>query len=340
MTRPYYIAAGVAIAGLLLIGLNWPHVSNTITTSFNQPTPITVGLKWKHQGEFAGYYVAEQKGWYKQNRLNVTLKAKEAGEDTAAKVASGEFQFGIVSGRDALQTYAATQNIIAVAALAQDSPAILVTLAKSKINTIANLRGKRLGVGPNDTTGARSLYPILLQRAKVPINSVSFIDVGQEQVQALIHGDVDAVIVYRTQELYQFETKGVAVKTIKPEEYGVDNYNDVLIANKQWLDKNPEAAAHFINSSLAGWRYAASNPEEATDITLPYTSGVYQDRDFQKHIITTNIPLLTPKDANPIGYMTASRWQNTYKQMREVILLPNYDINEMFTNRYVLAQGQ
>lgn len=121
-------------------------------------------MGWSDQFQFAGYYAAVEKGFYKDEGLNVNL-ISEANANGVDKVLRGEFDFGTAPGALLLTGKKFNQTSV-LAAIFQQSPISLLTLRKKKINTLTDLEGKKISGG--------SELRAMLMSACVDLNKVTF----------------------------------------------------------------------------------------------------------------------------------------------------------------------
>jgi ABC-type nitrate/sulfonate/bicarbonate transport system substrate-binding protein len=125
-----------------------------------QEQSVTLRLKWWHQFQFAGYYAAQLKGFYKAEGLKVNIITGDAVHPITKEVSEGRADFGI-SGSDILIEYAKGVPLVAVGAVFQHSPYVVMTLDSSKIKTPADLIGKKIMASENQ--GWVELKAVLLR---------------------------------------------------------------------------------------------------------------------------------------------------------------------------------
>lgn len=223
--------------------------------------PVSIQLQWKHQFQFAGYYMALEKGFYKEAGLDVNIIEYDNGIDIVKKVMSDEVQFGI--GRSSLiLNKAQGDDVVLTAAIFQSSPHILIGL-KSKIQNIEDIKNKRIMF----TGDAFSDTPIIsmLSSNGIDIKSLNTIPHSFD-AKDLIIGNVDLMSAYISNEPYILKTLGQEASIFDPKDYGFDFYNDILFTSQSYLSKNPQIAEKFVKASLRGWKYAFANIKESVDV--------------------------------------------------------------------------
>ncbi|WP_191965731.1 ABC transporter substrate-binding protein [Oryzomonas sagensis] len=273
-------------------------------------TPVTLQLKWKHQFQFAGYYAAVEKGYYRDAGLVVTLREATQGSDPAEAVLNGEAQFG-VGGSSLVLLRAEGKPVVALAAILQHSPLGILSLNANNIRNVHDLAGRRVMLEP------MSAEVMALFRAEgVPDNAIKVVP-HEFSLEKLLNGEVDAASVYSTTEPYQLEKRRIAYSIIYPERSGIDFYGDTLFTRREVVQKQPEMVRQFRDASLRGWKYALEHQDEMIDLILKrynthrLTRGqlAYEAGELQK--------LIRP-DLMEVGYMNPGRWQHiadTYSQL-------------------------
>ena len=138
---------------------------------------VSLQLLWKHQFEFAGFYMAKEKGFYKDVRLDVAFKEYQAGIDVAKEVTSGRSTFGIDYPTIILDI-AKHKNIMLLNPLFQSSPHVLVSLDSSGIKSIKDFKGKRIMIVDNafeSATFLSMIYNTHLKLSDMKVMKESFI---------------------------------------------------------------------------------------------------------------------------------------------------------------------
>ncbi|WP_421160555.1 diguanylate cyclase domain-containing protein [Aeromonas dhakensis] len=272
---------------------------------------VTVQLPWQHQFQFAGYYAAQAKGFYRAAGLDVTLRPAMTGTDVVNEVMSGNAQFGI-SGSDLLLARASGQPIVVLASMLQHSPLVLLTLERPDIRQPADLAGKRLMLEP----GSQELQ-IYLNRHTPPESWIK--QPYRQGLKALLEGKTDAISAYSTTEPFYLAKMGIPYRVFSPRSIDFDFYGDNLFTSERELNSRPERVYAFQQATLKGWRYAMDNPAEMIDwIVTKYPSGA--GRDLLQFEADTTRELMQPDLVEP-GYMQPERWQQIARNYLDAGLL-------------------
>lgn len=276
--------------------------------------PVKLQLKWLHQFQFAGYYAAKEKGYYKDVGLDANILEGNKDNPPVMNVLEGKADFG-VTGSDILNFHVINKPVVVISVIFQHSPYVFMTMADRKINFPTDLAGKKIMISQDQ--GER-LFRALLLKEGIPIDSVQLTDHSWKP-EDLISGKVDAVSAYSTVEPKLLRELGYKINLIDPKDYGIDFYGDLIFTTRKMINNNPEVVEDFNTASLKGWQYAMNNTEELVDYILKLPGvkdrGItreqlqYEAKEMQKLILPELVE---------IGHMNPGRWEamlNIYKQL-------------------------
>lgn len=278
MTRRKWIAL-VGLAAALAVGAS--AVAASASTRSQKLTNVTLQLKWVTQAQFAGYYAAAAKGYYKQAGLNVKLKVGGPNITPEQVVLGGQAQFGL----DWLPNLFATDehggNLVSVAQVFPRSGMTELTWKSSGINTVAKMRGKKVGVWC--CGNQPELFAALAKNGINPNNPSDVTIVNQPfDMNLFLQHQVDAAAAMTYNELAQvLETKNPATgklytladlnvfKMASPQ-VGTGMLEDNIFSTQKWLSNpaNQATAVKFIGASLAGWIYCRDHWQDCVNIVL------------------------------------------------------------------------
>lgn len=266
-------------------------------------TEFSLQLRWSHQFQFAGYYMALERGYYDDAGLNVELL--EGGTNVSepvTKMLRGDVDFAIGNSGVLIERMNG-EPVVALAAIAQTSPIVWIVRADSDIYSPLDLAGKRLMLMPSPESA--ELLAMLRQEG-IKLDELDLVSTTAD-LDDLIEGRVDAYDGYTTNEPWYLENAGVDYRLLKPRDHGVNFYNDVLVTRESLLEERPAETAAFTEASLKGWRYAIENTEEAIkvihekyapDKSLEHLR--FEARELKKLIMPELVTL---------GHMNPARWE-------------------------------
>ncbi len=235
---------------------------------------ITIQLSWFDQFQFAGYYMAKEKGFYKELGLDVEIKPFEFGIDIPKEVSDGKIDFAV--GRETLILERANnRNIVALYALFQASPLILISTKESGINNVNDFSNKKIMTTRDDSSEV-SLKAMVISK-NVNIDNLTFLK-HTHNINDLIDRKTDVISAYISKAPFELQKKGIEYNIFDPKKFGFDMYNDMLYTSEKLINNDLNVVVLFKKASLKGWEYAYSNIEESTDLILKR----YNSQNLQK----------------------------------------------------------
>jgi PAS domain S-box-containing protein len=282
---------------LLLLACLW-----AIPARAQQLRPVTLQLKWTHQFQFAGYYAAQELGFYREEGLAVNFREYRHGTSVEAEVLGGRADFG-VSGGEALLHYQHGDPVVVLGVFFQHTANILLYRADSGISGPQDLKGRRVMLPAAE---APSLWT-MFARHGIGREDIIFQQITGN-INDLIQGETDAVAAYLTTQAPALaEAKaGIKVDILRPADFGIDFYGDCLITSRRLADTSPELADGFLRASIRGWEYAMAHPDELIEL-IHERYNPAQSRAALRQEATAMRELMVP-DLVDIGTMSRSRW--------------------------------
>ena len=276
------------------------------------PLAVTLQLNWKHQFQFAGYYAAVEKGYYRDAGFEVTLKELREGVDPVDSVLSGGADFGVGATELALR-YAKGAPIMVIAAVLQHSPLVLIARG-DQVQSLHDLAGKRVELAPHETEIYAYLRREGLSRERIREVPSSF------DVKSLIGGSVDAISGYSTDEPFALQQANFRYSIFSPRASGIDFYGDSLFTTTKMVRDHPHRVAAFRAASLRGWQYALDHPEEIADLIL----AKYSTRHSREHLLfeAAELRRLMQPQLIELGHLNPGRWTHIAGVYAELGLLP------------------
>lgn len=276
------------------------------TDGVRQPERVTLQLKWRHQFQFAGYYAAQAKGFYKDEGLEVTIREGGPDRPPVATVLSGQAQYSI-GDSDLVTTRINGQPIVALAAIFQHSPYVIMSRQDRNIRVPSDLIGAKVML--SEDQGAIQLRA-MLQSEGIDPKRVNIVPQSWN-LDDLIAGEVDAMSAYATVETAMLLARGVAPSTIRSLDYGIDFYGDILFTTEAEVAKNPGRTAAFLRASRKGWDYALSHGDEIAGLIMGM-DGVAQRGLTRAMLVREAVdmrPFILP-DVVEIGHMNPGRFEH------------------------------
>lgn len=301
----------------------------------NEKEKITFVLDWTPNTNHTGLYVAQEKGYFEDEGLEVEIvQPPEDGAD--ALVASGKAQFGIsfqdtmapgVVGEDALPT-------TAVAAVVQHNTSGIISRKGEGMDTPKGLEGKKYATW--DAPIEKAMMENVVEADGGDFSKVELIpSTVTDEVSALESKSVDAIWIFYAwagvaTEVAGLETNYFAFKDINP---AFDYYTPVIIGNNEFLEKEPETAKKFLSAVKKGYEDAIEDPDGAAEILCEAAPELDQElvKASQEYLKDQYIA-----DADRWGYIDPDRWNLFYNWLNENGLTENeIPENTGFSNEYL-----
>lgn len=223
---------------------------------------VTLQLSWLDQFQFAGYYMAKQKGFYEELGLDVEIKPFAFGIDIPKDVNDGKIDFAV--GRETLiLERIKNPNIVALYAIFQSTPLVLLSTKESGINSINDFSNKKIMTTIDDASEVS--LKAMISSNKVKLENLTFLK-HSHNIDDLINKNTDVISAYISKAPYTLQKKGVEYNIFDPKKYDFDMYSDMLYTNQNLISYDLNTVLLFKKASLKGWEYAYSNMQESVDV--------------------------------------------------------------------------
>ena len=295
----------------------------------NHLEKTSLQLMWEDQFQFAGFYMAKEKGFYKELGLDVELKKFEQNLNITDEVLNNNADFGLSSSSLVIDK-SKGKDIILLGAIFQTSPLMLMALENSSINSIRDFIDKKLMITGEQLDFAT--FKAMLKSQSVDISSLKILP-HSFNVEDLINKNTDLMLSYITNEPFLLQEKGYNAKIFYPKDYGFDFYEGIIFTSKKFFDKNPELVRNFYKASIKGWNYAFSNIDEAIDIIYSKYNSQNKSKEALKFEALEMKKLVFDEQKN-IGKISKEKINliaNTYKVMG--LMQNNIDLDSFIFNQ-------
>lgn len=251
---------------------------------------VTLQLKWVTQAQFAGYYVAQDKGFYEEEGLDVEIKPGGPDIAPAQVIAGGGADVVVDWMPSALASREKGVPLVNIAQPFKSSGMMLTCRKETGIESPEDFRGRTLGVWFFGNE-----YPFLNWMAKLGIptdGSDEGVEVLKQgfNVDPLLQKQADCVSTMTYNEYWQVIDAGLSpddLVVFKYEDEGVSTLEDGLYVLEENLE-DPAFAdrmVRFVRASMKGWKYAEENPDEAAEIVLDNDASGAQTEKHQKRMM-------------------------------------------------------
>ncbi len=312
--RPVIFLILVVLTGLLSLS---PAMAREPDTG-HRPEKVRLQLKWRHQFQFAGYYAAIAKGYFGDEGLTVELFEGRPGIHPVEELLAGRVDFAIDSPAVIIKRQQG-MPLVAVAAIFQHSPTVVITRRDSGLNTPQSLKGKRIMLTPE--SDPETLAMLVGEGISIPAVDILPHTWGLDD---LIAGRVDGQTAYLTNEPYLLAREGIAATTIEPLNYGIDFYGDCVITTEDEVRGNFARLEAFRRAIQQGWEYAMAHPREIAELVR---SDYSQEKTLEQLLFEAKAMqrLIQPQFVE-IGHMNPQRWHHIANTLAQLGMMKD-DIN-------------
>lgn len=295
---------------------------------------LRLQLKWYHQAQFAGYYVAIEKGFYKDHGIEVALIEGGPGKNQSQALVEHNADLAISSPEDLLMNRSLGNPITAISAIYQKSAVVFLSRQDSGIVTPSDFAKKIIAAKSNDGIADFSLqFDALMKNMQVDRSKIVLVPYDAEY-KGFKDGIVDITPAYFTGGLIKLLTWGVKVNIIYPGDYRVRFYSDILMATDDLIETSPGLVQGAVTATLKGWQFAIENIDLTIPIVLKYVR--IKDARLQRKMLEAAVPLVHTGEKR-IGWMSREAWLHMHNILldQKIISAPISPIDKVFANKFV-----
>jgi NitT/TauT family transport system substrate-binding protein len=334
MLRQLVVAAVVAVA----------TISSATVSPVSAQTKVKFALDWRFEGPAAAYFVAIDKGFYKDEGLDVTIDPGTGSVESINRIASGshDMAFGDINSLIKFRDTPENAKVKAVAMIYNTPAFSIVSLKKTGIKTPKDLEGKTLGAPAPD--GAYAQWPIFIKVNGVDASKVKVENVGfPVREPMLATGKVDAITGFSFSSFMNLKANSVAADDISVmlmRDFGLDLYGNALMASPKFAADNPKAVAGFVRATIKGMQETIKSPETAIKALMTRNQIANEAVELErlKMAIAQNI-VTKEVEANGLGAVDAARLSKSIDQLGEAFAYKNKPkADDIFDGQYLPAK--
>jgi NitT/TauT family transport system substrate-binding protein len=303
-----------------------------------QPPPqkIVFALNWFPVGDHAAYWVALEKGYYRQRGLDVDMQNSKGSGDSIAKVDTGRADIGLADSAVVIAASARGAKVKVVGMVFDKSPLNIWSHKAAPITKPKDLEGKSVAAPPGD--GQRQMFPAFARLHGIDQSKVTWVNVEPAaKVPALAEKRVDAVADYTTGLPFYEKAMGKGNAVMLPwADHGFDMYSMSIIASEKTMKERGPVLKAFLEASYLGWRDVMSDPKSALEI-------------FKKRVPEIDLSIIEPNMLMGLELMKTDRyakngigWMEEKKMCDSVDLVNTYmgvptkvECKAVYTNEFL-----
>ncbi|MGE8203821.1 ABC transporter substrate-binding protein [Heyndrickxia sp. NPDC080065] len=293
---------------------------------------ISVVLDWTPNTNHTGLYVAKEKGYFKDEGLDVDIiMPGDAGADQL--VASGKADFGVSYQEGITQARIQGVPIVSIAAIIQHNTSGFASPKEKNISSPKDFENKTYGGWGSPVE--KAVLSSLMKKEKANVEKVDIVNMGDTDFFTAVKRDIDFAWIYYGWTGVEAELRNEKINMVYLTDYSdkLDYYTPVLSTNEKMIAKDPETVKHFLAAVSKGYKFAIDHPDDAADILIKAVP------DIDAKLVKASQKWLAPKyqdDASRWGEQKLSVWENYSNWMYDNGLLEKkLDSEKAFTNEFL-----
>ncbi len=307
----------------------------TPTRSGGPLRKLTIGLGYIPDIQFAPFYVAQARGYFRDEGLDVDFK-QGLDVDVLKLIGTGALNFGVAGGDEVMIARSQGVPLVYVGTWYQKYPVTVVALEKANIRTVAELKGRTIGV-PGRYGATYIGLLALLDSVGLKESDVQLREIGFTQVQALTQGQVDVVVGYTNNEPVQLRALGQTITTINVFDK-VNLVSNGLVTDEKTANNDPELVRAVVRAVMRGIQDTIADPDAAVTLSLPTIPGAADKRDQLRAVLDATLPVLQGDQttAHGLGYADPAAWSSSRDLLlRLKVLGGDIDLAKTYSNAYL-----
>jgi NitT/TauT family transport system substrate-binding protein len=295
---------------------------------------VTLRLDWVFGSEHAPIFLARDKGFFRDEGIDVDVLGGEGSTVTVKLVGNGNADFGYAAADQGMMAYAKGLPVVATAVILQKNPVAVIFSQASGIKTLQDLYGKTLGVPTLSVAEKQWRYVEKLNH--IDDSKIHQVSLGTGIATMIEAEKVDAAVAFFFNDGLKVVSDGTPMGWILLSDVGLPIYSTSLIVSEDTINKNPDLVRRFTRAFVKGWTYSLSHQDEALQTFLkdnPTVDPKYSALKFPEVLKLTQSP---DTEKNGIGYSTHDKWDAMQKALLEMgIMDKGVDVANVFTDKFL-----
>lgn len=280
---------------------------------------VSLRLNWYLGGLHVPFYYGKERGFYKEEGIDLTINEGRGSANTVQVVAAGSDTFGLADSSSVVATAAKGAEVKSVMSLLNSTGFSVVSLASAGIKTPKDLEGKKLAVSPGDPLG--QLFRALAAHNKLDMSKISFVQVDPAaKVVAVLEKRVDGLLGGADDQYFLIKYKGEEPAALRYADHGANIVGMTILTQEATIKNKADLVRRFVKATARSWDEAKKNPEAAVDAGLKAKSDLNRQSTLDQ--LKVDIELLdSPNSKGRIGWGDQKDWDQTIallKQYRDV----------------------
>jgi NitT/TauT family transport system substrate-binding protein len=295
---------------------------------------VSLRLDWVIGSEHAPIFVARDKGFFKEEGIDVNLLAGEGSTVVVKLVGNKSNDFGYATADQVLMAHAKGLPIVTTAVVLQSTPGCIIYPKSKPITKLEDLYGKRLGTQIKSVVDKQ--WEAVARMNKIDRSKITEIPSDRAVAQGIIGGTLDAAVAFFFNDGLLMEARGTPTGWLMFSDLGLKSYSTSLTVHEDLVKQNPGLVRRFTKAFMKGWTYSKQNPDEALALFLKANPNV--DPVYAKLKLPAVLGLTESDDTkkNGLGYSTKAGWEAMQRALIDMKLMDApIDVTKVFTNEYL-----
>jgi NitT/TauT family transport system substrate-binding protein len=321
------LVRSLALGALALLVLLPPATAQAADT-------VTLRLDWLIGSEHAPIFLAKEKGFFREEGIEVNLLAGEGSTLVVKLVGNKTNDFGYATADQVLMAHAKGLPVKTTAVVLQDTPACIIFPKDKPIRKLEDLYGKRLGTQIKSVVDKQ--WEAVARIHKIDRKKITEIPSDRVVAQLMSAGKLDAAVAFFFNDGLLLEAKGQPTGWLLFSDLGLKVYSTSLVVHEDTIKEKPDLVRRFTKAFIRGWTYSKERPEEALDIFLKANPNI--DPVYSKLKLPAVLGLTESDDTkkNGLGYSNKAGWEAMQRALIDMKLMESpIDVTKVFTNEYL-----
>ena len=307
----------IAALAIAVAALSATACDITIGEQEEEMTDVKLALDWYPNANHLGFFIAQQKGYFADENLNVTMYTPSDPSTVLQTVGAGQDHFGMSYQPDVLLARNEGVPVVSILGVVQHPLNSLMTLETSGITRPSELAGKKVGY-PGIPTNEPLLETMLKHDGLSGLDDIELVNIGWNISESLISEKVDGVVgAYWTHESINMENIGYPVNVMRMEEWGVPDYYElVLVTSESYLADNEDVARRLIRAVKRGFEEAIADPQAGVDVLVAENEGEI-DESIDRPGADLLVPMWQLPNGGGFGTQEPARWNSFVQWMKD-----------------------
>jgi len=276
---------------------------------------VSLRLNWYMGGLHVPFYYGKEKGFYKEEGIDLTINEGRGSVNTVQVVAAGSDTFGLADSSSLIAASVKGAEIKSVMSLLNSTGYSVVSLASAGIKTPKDLEGKKFAVTAGDPLG--QLFRAMAAHNKLDMSKITFVQVDPAaKVVSVLEKRVDALLGGADDQFFLIKYKGEEPAALRYADHGANIVGMTILTQEATIKSKADLVRRFVKATQRSWEEAKKNPEAAVDATMKVKPDL--NRASQIDQLKVDIELLdSPNSKGRIGWGDQKDWDQTIALLKQ-----------------------